>query len=252
MIFFYATMTEMERPERAAAGQCKRRLREQLGRRTKKLTPTVTILNEYDPITLEPIQPYTKTAFWSRADAEGKSAYVHDAPLLLRFCVESEGEPRDPVTMREFEPCEIERLERAAGVPVGHLRQRRTETAEARTALALAEPLSTDDNQVALLQALCETISDAFDEALQCSVDDMLGFVGYAVMDLGMALRLIFPHLQITQQVIEVVGAEAERGLTRAGPVSIDRPHVAACAGIVADVAVEELRRHMSTLGLEN
>jgi hypothetical protein len=253
-IFFNLAMTEMERPQRAAARVCKRKLRQQLRNPRSKqqtLTPLVHIINQFDPITLEPIDKNAKTAFWAYADPDGISAYVHDAPMLLRFCVESKSEPRDPVTMRPFELEEIRRLERAAGVPAGHLSLRRSEIAAARDAIALVEPLRTEDNQVALLQALCETISDAFDEALKCSVDDMLSFVEYTVIDFGESIRQILPHLQLTQHVIEFIGEETERGLTRASPVSLERPHVAACAGIVADVAVDELRKYMTDeLGL--
>jgi hypothetical protein len=257
-------MTEMMRPQRAAASACKRRLHEQLTtrKRTKKtsaqpklqkleLVPRVPeFLNDRDAITLEPIDPHAPTSFWARADDGGEAVYVHDATLLLRFCSQAETEPRDPVTMRPFDASEISRLERAAGVAAGFLEQSRIEAQAARQAAAEAAPLQTEENQIALLQALADTVTDAFDEALACSQDEMLGFVGYAVLQLGPAVRALLQHIEITQDVVTSVGNQAEEGLARAGPASVERPHVATCAAMVADVVVDELRCliHASTI----
>lgn len=229
------------RPRRRAASECKRRIAQQLGVRKKRSAAphhNVVVLNEHDAFTLEKVEPQARTAFWAAADPEGRTAYVHDGPALLRFCCDSPGEPRDPVTMRRLDDEEIGRLERVAGCAAGEVARRR---AAARADREQRPAAASDEHQRALLQALCETITEAFDEALVCAPNQLMEFVAHTVASYGALVRSMLPHLISgdADHLRSAVADEITRGMMRAHEVCDERPHAIACASIVADVTVE-------------
>ena len=176
---------------------CREAIRVLLKPRARRVRPKPRIMNEDDAITLEPVDPWAATTFLSYL-ADQHAAYAHDAPGLFRFCCESPGAPRDPVTMREFDAAELAWLEIVAGQPDGEIARQRGVLAAERTFEAAENDLSNPDNQEMLAEMLLNTIDRALATVLDTPMQsfELAIFLHHIFMP---AIDAILMHLQVDQ-----------------------------------------------------
>jgi hypothetical protein len=241
--------TSRPRPIRQAGVACKRRLREQLTTAASKRQQRPRVLNDDDPITLEPVDPWAKTTFLSVADKAGQTVYAHDAPGLLRYCVESPGLPHDPVTRREFTAAECGGIEAAAGRP-GEISCGRQRAAVAREADRSAEAIDSDDNQAALVGVLTQAIREATADACACPLDELMQVATFLSLELRPTAGAIIGALNITAAMLTTVQDELEQSFSAAAAVSDTRPHAAALVMLMADTVMDVVRDRMRAAGL--
>jgi hypothetical protein len=234
-----------DRPARAAKTACKRKLHEMLSTRRPRAAARsppaqLTILNDHDAITLDPIRAGDPGTFVAPTEG-GRTAYVHDAVELFKFCAQSIIPPRDPNTLREFTDAECGQLEAAAGQPAGELarlrsgvtKQRRAEEAE-------------DANQVAFLHEVTALYSVAVEEALQCqSAGDVVVFAGFMHAEFSPALDSLLVHLEMCQPNITALMNMLQPIMRTTERLAPTNPGLCASLVLLTDIGVERLRARL-------